>query len=134
MPQPVGLALEDRDTTVMVAVGDSPGAITDGAVCRARLPRNPMERSGETLAGAMSRVRPAARAVVAALTDLHPAAGRSGGDFQHGIAGSGRRQHRYHRSYRRHLHHAHVAGAASRARRRRRGKSWESEIMRTSIC
>src|SRR5215472_9629506 len=71
MPQPMVFGLEGRDTTFVVAVRDSPGAISDGVVYRARLSRDPIERSGETLAGAISRVNPAARAVVAALTGLH---------------------------------------------------------------
>jgi hypothetical protein len=71
MPQLVGFGPKDRDTTLVVAVRDSPGTISDGVVYRARLSRDPIERSGETLAGAISRVKPAARAVVAALTDLH---------------------------------------------------------------
>lgn len=132
MPQPVGFGLKDRRTTLVVAVRDSPGTISDGVVYRARLPRDPIERSGETLAGAISRVKPAARAVVAALTTTS-AARRSGGDFRHGIPGFGRRHHRYHRSYRRHLHHAHVAGVASHARRRRRDKPWQLEVMKISI-
>src|SRR5262249_61766079 len=89
MPQSVGFGLKDRDTTLVVAVRDSPGTISDGVVYRARLSRDPIERSGETLAGAISRVKSAARAVVAALTDLHRRRNEVAGAFRLEMAGSG---------------------------------------------
>lgn len=62
--------LKDGDATVVVAVAGSAATASDGTVYRGGLPRDLIERSGQTLDEAISRVKPAAQAVVAAMTDL----------------------------------------------------------------
>jgi Trypsin-co-occurring domain 1 len=61
---------QNSDTTVMVAALDSPGAVSDGTVYRGGLPRDLVERSSQTLDEAIARVKPAAQALVTAMTDL----------------------------------------------------------------
>jgi hypothetical protein len=68
--QLVEFGLKDSDATVVVAARDSSGTVSDGPVYRGGLPRDLIERSGQTLDEAISRVKPAAQAVVAAMTDL----------------------------------------------------------------
>lgn len=70
MSQLVEFKLDDSDATVVVAARDSSGAASDGTVYRGGLPRDLIERSSQTLEQAISRVKPAAEAVVAAMTDL----------------------------------------------------------------
>ena len=70
MSQLVEFGLENSDATVVVAALDSPGAVSDGTVYRGVLPRDLVERSSQTLDEAIARVKPAAQALVAAMTDL----------------------------------------------------------------
>ena len=70
MSQLVEFGLENSDATVVVAALDSPGAVSDGTVYRGGLPRDLVERSSQTLDEAIERVKPAAQALVAAMTDL----------------------------------------------------------------
>jgi hypothetical protein len=70
MSQLVEFGLNDSDATVVVAARDSSGTVSDGTVYRGGLPRDLIERSSQTLDEAIARVKPAAQAVVAAMTDL----------------------------------------------------------------
>jgi hypothetical protein len=70
MSQLVEFGLENSDTTVVVVARDSSGTVPDGTVYRGGLPRDLVERSGQTLEEAISRVKPAAQALVAAMADL----------------------------------------------------------------
>lgn len=70
MSQLVEFGLSGSDATVVVLARDSADTMSDGTVYRGGLPRDLIERSGQTLDEAISRVRPAAEAVVAVMTDL----------------------------------------------------------------
>jgi hypothetical protein len=70
MSQLVEFKLDHSDATVVVAARDSAGTVSDGTVYRGGLTRDLVERSSETLEQAISRVKPAAEAVVTAMTDL----------------------------------------------------------------
>jgi hypothetical protein len=70
MSQLVEFGLENSDATVLVVARDSSGTVPDGTVYRGGLPRDLVERSGQTLEEAISRVKPAAQALVAAMTNL----------------------------------------------------------------
>ena len=71
MSQLVEFGLENSDATVVVAALDSPGGVSDGTVYRGGgLPRDLVERSSQTLDEAVARVKPAAQALVTAMTDL----------------------------------------------------------------
>lgn len=62
--------LKDSDATVVVAVKEPPGTAPNDTVYRSGLPRDLVERSSQTLDKAISRVKPAAEALIAAMTDL----------------------------------------------------------------
>ena len=70
MTRLVEFDLNDSDATVVVEVRDSPGTASDGTVYRGGLPRDILERSSQTLDMAISRVKPAAEALIAAMTSL----------------------------------------------------------------
>jgi len=70
MSQLVEFGLENSGATVVVVARDSSGTAPEGTVYRGGLPRDLVERSGQTLEEAISRVKPAAQALVAAMTDL----------------------------------------------------------------
>ena len=70
MTRLVEFDLKDSDATVVVEVRDSPGTASDGTVYRSGLPRDIIERSNQTLDMAISRVKPAAEALIAAMTSL----------------------------------------------------------------
>jgi len=70
MSQLVEFGLHGSDATVVVAARDSSGTESGGTVYRGVLPRDLIERSSQTLDEAIARVKPAAQAVVTAMTDL----------------------------------------------------------------
>ncbi len=66
----VEFGLGDGSTTVVVAAKDWADSASGGTVYRGGLTRDLVERSGQTLEEAIARVKPAAQALVAAMTSL----------------------------------------------------------------
>lgn len=70
MTRLVEFDLKDSGATVMVEVRDSLSAASDDTVYRSDMPRDIIERSNQTLDMAISREKPAAKALIAAMTSL----------------------------------------------------------------